>query len=184
MFNKILVAIDMSANGDRVFAAALDLAKLNQADMMLLHVLSLEEEGAPDLIAVSELGYYPGILPPDANGDRFRQQWKSYEDRCLESLHFYTDQSSAVGVKTEFTQASGSPGRAICKLAQTWAADLIVVGRRGHSGLSELILGSVSNYVLHHAPCSVLTIQSKAAKPNNGQAQSPETKETKEVKKA
>ncbi len=40
-------------------------------------------------------------------------------------------------------------------------ADLIVVGRRGRSGLSELILGSASNYVLHHAPCSVLTLQGK-----------------------
>jgi len=41
---------------------------------------------------------------------------------------------------------------------------LVVVGRRGHSGLSELFLGSVSNYVLHRAPCSVLTIQGEALK--------------------
>ncbi|MEO0350033.1 MAG: universal stress protein, partial [Cyanobacteria bacterium P01_A01_bin.15] len=40
-----------------------------------------------------------------------------------------------------------------------WNADLIMMGRRGRSGFSELLLGSVSNYVMHHAPCSVLTVQ-------------------------
>lgn len=47
----------------------------------------------------------------------------------------------------------------ICELARNWNADLIILGRRGRTGLSELLLGSVSNYVLHHAPCSVLTVQ-------------------------
>ncbi len=50
-------------------------------------------------------------------------------------------------------------------MARNCGADVIVMGRRGHSGLSELILGSVSNYVLHHAPCSVLIVQ-YPVKPN------------------
>ena len=45
------------------------------------------------------------------------------------------------GVSTEFTQNSGNPSRNICELARTWGADLIAIGRRGHSGLNELILG-------------------------------------------
>ncbi|MGQ9872468.1 universal stress protein [Leptodesmis sp.] len=44
-------------------------------------------------------------------------------------------------------------------------ADLILIGNRGHTGLKELFLGSASNYVLHHAPCSVLTV--KLAAPVN-----------------
>lgn len=47
----------------------------------------------------------------------------------------------------------------ICKLAKSWEADLIVVGHQGMSPLQELARGSVSNYVMHYAPCSVLTIQ-------------------------
>jgi nucleotide-binding universal stress UspA family protein len=47
----------------------------------------------------------------------------------------------------------------ICQVAKDWGAELIMVGRRGNSGLSELILGSVSNYVVHHAHCSVLIVQ-------------------------
>ncbi|MGF1673753.1 MAG: universal stress protein, partial [Rivularia sp. (in: cyanobacteria)] len=51
------------------------------------------------------------------------------------------------------------PGYMICNVARSREVDLIVVGRHGRTGLSEFFLGSVSNYVLHHAPCSVLTIQ-------------------------
>jgi len=36
---------------------------------------------------------------------------------------------------------------------------VIMIGRHGRTGLAEFFLGSVSNYVMHHAPCSVLTIQ-------------------------
>ncbi|MGF1516635.1 MAG: universal stress protein, partial [Nodosilinea sp.] len=54
-----------------------------------------------------------------------------------------------------------SPGRVICTLAKTWAADLIVVGSHRRKGLSELFLGSVSNYVMHHAPCSVLVVDAQ-----------------------
>ena len=43
-------------------------------------------------------------------------------------------------------------------MANSWQADMIIVGNRGRSGLSEFFLGSVSNYVMHHAPCSVLVV--------------------------
>jgi nucleotide-binding universal stress UspA family protein len=54
----------------------------------------------------------------------------------------------------------GDPGQTICKVAETWGADLILMGRNRKSGISEMFLGSTSNYVLHHAPCSVLAVQS------------------------
>jgi nucleotide-binding universal stress UspA family protein len=38
-------------------------------------------------------------------------------------------------------------------------ADLIIVGRKDRSGLEELLLGSVSSDVVHHAPCAVLVTQ-------------------------
>lgn len=74
-------------------------------------------------------------------------------------LRSLTESAIAAGVKTDFAQTSGSPGQAICNLDRTWGADLIVVGRWGRSGLNELLFGSVSNYVLHHAPCSVLVVE-------------------------
>ena len=106
----------------------------------------------------------------------YQEQWETFEEQGLELLRSRTDEATAAGVSTEFTQNSGNPGRTICDLARNWGSDLIVIGRRGHSGLSELILGSVSNYVLHHAPCSVLTVQGQvnpnleAAQENQGAA--------------
>jgi nucleotide-binding universal stress UspA family protein len=54
----------------------------------------------------------------------------------------------------------GDPGQVICEVAKSWDADLILMGRNRKSGISELFLGSSSNYVLHHAVCSVLVVQS------------------------
>ena len=156
MFHKILVAIDSSENGQRVLGQAIDLAKTTEADLMLLHVLSGEEEGSPNFF-MAGLEYYPVITNEIA--EMYQRQWTEYKNRGLEMLRSYAEQASTDGVKAEFSQNMGSPGRTICDIARTWQADLIVIGRRGHSGFNELLLGSVSNYVLHHAPCSVLTVQ-------------------------
>jgi nucleotide-binding universal stress UspA family protein len=53
----------------------------------------------------------------------------------------------------------GEPGQEICLVAKDWGADLIVIGRHARGGLSELLLGSVSNHVIHHADCSVLVVK-------------------------
>jgi nucleotide-binding universal stress UspA family protein len=68
-------------------------------------------------------------------------------------------EAASMGISVEFQQISGSPSRVICQVAREWQANLIVIGHRGRSGLSEMLLGSVSNYVMHHAPCSVLMVQ-------------------------
>jgi len=156
MFQKILVAIDASQRGKLVFCQALEVAKATAANLMFLHVLSSEEEGSPNVSMVG-LEYYPAVA--DEIVQMHQKQWAEYEIRNLEMLRSYVEQAAAAGVTAEFTQNFGSPSRTICEVARTWKADLIVLGRRGHSGLNELLLGSVSNYVLHHAPCSVLTVK-------------------------
>jgi len=55
----------------------------------------------------------------------------------------------------------GSPGRAIVEEADSWGADLIVVGSHGYGLWKRALLGSVSNSVVHHANCSVLVVRSK-----------------------
>lgn len=157
MFAKILVAIDTSSMGNYVFEQALELAKAVKGHLLLLHVLSPEEDTSPGMPGFAEADYYPWTLD-DVNVS-YRKQWDEFESECLEILQARTHQAMQVGVSAEFTQVPGSPGEIICKMAQTLQADLIILGHRGLSGLSELILGSVSNYVLHHAPCSVLTVQ-------------------------
>ncbi|MEA5619777.1 universal stress protein [Cronbergia sp. UHCC 0137] len=152
MFNKILVALDRSDMGQEVFEQALGLAKLTSAKLMLLHVLSPEEEGSPDSVMLSNVDYSAGWS--EQSFRLYQQTWQEFKNQGLQMLQAFSAQGNTVGVDTEFTQNSGSPGRMICELARGWDADLIIMGRRGRSGLTELLLGSVSNYVLHHAPCS------------------------------
>ena len=159
MFHKALVAMDFSAIGKYVFDEALFLAQVSKASLMLVHVLSSQEQGSPPMPILSRMDYYPYPVVSERTLDIYQEQWENYEKQGLDLLRSRVDEATAVGVSTEFVQPSGNPGRTICEIARTWGADLIVMGRRGRTGLSELILGSVSNYVLHHAPCSVLTVQ-------------------------
>jgi nucleotide-binding universal stress UspA family protein len=54
---------------------------------------------------------------------------------------------------------SGSPEQAIVGEAENWGADLIVVGSHGYGFWERAFLGSVSNAVVNHAPCSVLVVR-------------------------
>lgn len=159
MYKKILVAVDDSELGEQVFQAALDLAQHYQARMMLIHVLSPTNESYPDPIFTTPLasGVYVGLHEEVMRA--YAEQWENFEQKGLDMLRNLTQIATEKGVPTEFTQALGDAGRAICDLAKDWESDLIVLGRRGLKGLSEFFLGSVSNYVLHNAPCSVLTVQ-------------------------
>jgi nucleotide-binding universal stress UspA family protein len=152
MFHKILVAIDDSESHRIVFEQALALAKLNQAELMLLHVMAPFDETYPG-------DPYIGI--PRSAMQVYWNRWHEREDAGIAKLRSLEEEAIAAGISAEFTQSVGDPGKIICALSRTWNADLIVIGRRGLSGLKELWLGSVSNYVIHHAPCHVLTIQGK-----------------------
>jgi nucleotide-binding universal stress UspA family protein len=154
MINKILVAVDRSERNQSVFESAVSLAKTSSATLMLLHVLSEEEAGYPLLPTYA---YYPML--DDRDYEIYQEQLIEYKQWGIDFLENLTQKAAAVGVKAEFTQLTGNPGRTICELADTWEADLIVVGSRGLKGLKEMFLGSVSNYVTHHAPCSVLIVR-------------------------
>jgi nucleotide-binding universal stress UspA family protein len=154
MINKILIAVDRSQNNKFVFNKAVSLAKATEADLMLLHVLSVKDEDRP---LTPTYTYYP--IVEEYNYETYQKEYAKYEQHGIEFLQDLTQEAIAEGVKTEFTQLAGNPGRMICELASHWSADLILVGSRGLKGLKEMFLGSVSNYVTHHAPCSVLIVR-------------------------
>ena len=163
MFNKILVAIDRSTVSKQVFEKALSLAKAAQAKLILLHVLSVEESGSP-MGSPYLVKHRDGCIHVDPQimsraNEVYEQEWEIFKQEGLKLLRLYTKKTIAIGVQTEFSQITGDPSSTICDFAQSCHADVLVIGRRGHSGLTELFLGSVSNYVVHHAPCSVLLVQ-------------------------
>lgn len=156
MFQKILVAIDCSKVSKRVFEQALALAKLTKGSLMIFNVVCPEEDGYLDTSEI--LNYYY----PDQDSEATKHSQKMLEKFSqprLEMVHLYATAATAAGVYAEYKQDFGKPGETICEFARNWQTDLIIIGRRRWlSGIEEFVLGRVSNYVLHHAFCSVLIV--------------------------
>lgn len=158
MFHKILAAVDTSKVNQHVLSRAVELAKLRGAQLNVLHVLSPEENGCPDVTSYLRT-YYSSPEASDKAEEHCQKRWEEFSQKCLQMVQSQADEAKAAGVHAECCQFPGNPGLTICEVAQNWGADLIVIGRRGYlSKLEEVLLGSVSNYVLHHAPCAVLVV--------------------------
>lgn len=158
MYRKILVAVDHSPLRTHLIDKAIKMAQLMKAELMIVHALSAYEEGSPGLPVRAYHSYYP--ISDSIAWDTYQKRWATYERDGIQELRQLADEAAAQGICAEFTQTAGDPGRVICDVASSWQANLIVVGNRGRSGLSEFFLGSVSNYVMHHASCSVLVVHS------------------------
>ncbi len=155
-FKRILAAIDYSPLGQAVFDQAVELAQNNQAELMLFHCLTADTVGIPIMLP-GELGLSPHLATQAYHTEQgFLEQQTRQIQQLLAS---YCGVAQRRGVTTNFHYRCVDPGRGLCQAAQQWGADLIILGRRGRKGLAEAILGSVSNYVLHHASCAVLVIQ-------------------------
>jgi nucleotide-binding universal stress UspA family protein len=110
------------------------------------------------VITAAETQAMPGMEPWAASATYLEEMEKAVRDRAqgvidaaLQKLKTSEDKT----LKVSSDIISGSPGQVIVEEAEAWAADLIVVGSRGLGGWSRLLLGSVSNSVVHHAKCSV-----------------------------
>jgi nucleotide-binding universal stress UspA family protein len=96
----------------------------------------------------------------DAGGDpeRARQEIK---DRLLELAERAAGWLREQGLSAEAAVRDGEPGPVIVEEAREWGAGLIVVGSRGFTGLRRMLAGSVSQYVIDHAPCPVEVVHGK-----------------------
>ncbi len=153
-YRKILAAIDRSELGQQVFEQALTMAKQEKAALMLFHCLPLEN---------ASLTPYTTLYSEDITqfSRSIRDQLTSETKEIQIWLAEYTQIASNQGIAAEWDWKIGDPGRWVRDIAQNWQADLIVTGRRGLQGIAEMFLGSVSNYIVHHAPCSVLVVQAE-----------------------
>lgn len=137
MFKKIVLALDGSEQSDRSIGVARDLAQTEHASIEIVHVREL---------IVGRAGGHTARADEDALEAKVRAQAKDLEDAG------YT-----VHVHVEST-VSGGPAHVIASVAERVHSDVIVIGTRGHAPVAGLLLGSVTQRLLHIATCPVLAI--------------------------
>ena len=151
-YQQILVAIDRSPQGEAVFQQALELAKQSNAKLTVFYCLPKSSGSASSYSNIygQELSNFSDSIQEDRQQEREEvEQW----------LTNYCQHATEEGVTSEWHCQADNADRAICEFAKSNNIDLIVLGRRGRKRLEEMFLGSVSNYVVHHASCSVLVVQ-------------------------
>jgi nucleotide-binding universal stress UspA family protein len=148
-YQKILVALDQSKYSEAVFQQALNMADKEKTTLMLFHCLSVDGNATP------YTNLYGQELTSFSLSDYLEEEIKSVEKWLTD----YVQQAQEQGIKCEYLWKIGEPSSWVREIAKSWQADLVILGRRGLSGLAEFFLGSVSNHVLHHVNCSVLIVQ-------------------------
>jgi nucleotide-binding universal stress UspA family protein len=157
-FKKIFVPLDDSELSHRVFSQALELARIDRAQVMLFNCITINSLGQTAVPIPVDLGMNAELMNQAYQAESLRLE--SQEKQASGLLKNYCDAAAKQGLQVEFDcKMDGDPGHSICESAKNWGADLIVLGRRGRTGFAEAFLGSVSNYVVHHASCSVFVIQ-------------------------
>jgi len=144
-FKRILSPIDFSNSSIRSLAHAAALANWYDAQLTLLHVVPT---------------FDPVPLPGDL-GQPVHVVNPVSRERVMEELRRTLDRTTLSVAPTLLAEA-GDPATTIVDRALSIGADLIVMGTHGHRGFKRLLLGSVTETVLHEAPCPVLTVPPRA----------------------
>jgi len=145
---NILLAIDDSKFSDD---AVRELIAQNQPRKTAVHLLHAVEP--------IELPYYPELGPPypSALSDIQRE----YVKRGQELVERAAKKLRAAGLQVKTAVRQGHARSMIVDAAAKWRVNLIVMGSHGRTGIRRVLLGSVSEYVVRHAPCSVEIVRSR-----------------------
>lgn len=149
---KVLVPVDGSDSSKRALEMGIALANASGAGITVLEVI--EEFGPLP-------GYYE-VAPPIAGGigpvyqlsAAERVKWVS--EQRFEKVHPILDESKA---PWDRMVVEGYAADVICTVAAEGSYDMIVIGSTGRSAISRFLLGSVTDRVVHHAPCSVVVVR-------------------------
>jgi len=135
---RILLATDLSTASEGAAEQAIQLAHDLRADLLVVSVID------PRPI----LGTGPTV-------GRMGQR-RAAREQVAQAI---VVNGRRAGVKVNFLVWEGEPGPAIVEAAMAEAADLVVVGTHGRSRVARMVLGSVSDHVVRHAPCPILIVR-------------------------
>jgi len=140
MYQRIVVGTDGSETAGEAVRQAAKLARAFGAELVIVHGASVA--------APAQSGMSGTVVPADVEGI------------VAEGEEVLQKAAEAVGtdLKVRTVMHEVDPADAVVNEAEACGADLIVVGNRGMRG-ARRFLGSVPNNISHHAPCSVLIVQ-------------------------
>jgi nucleotide-binding universal stress UspA family protein len=146
---RILFATDGAKQSDSAVDAFGQLA-LNDGDE--IKIVSVIDVGVPLAVDI-----YGGYLPDTTELEKTaKENAEKVLDNTTARLRSICGEKK-IDITTEIL--FGSPESRIVETADEWKPDLVVVGSHGYSGWERLLIGSVSDSVVHHAPCSVLVVR-------------------------
>lgn len=147
---KVILATDGTSESNSAVEMVGNL-KLSDGDAVLVITVI-------DMAVPMALDAYAGYLP---NTQEIEKIARENAEAVLEETRKVIEKRLAgrnIDLDTEIL--IGSPESRIVEKAEDIGADLIVVGSHGYNRWERLLLGSVSDSVVHHAPCSVLVVRS------------------------
>lgn len=139
---KLLVPVDFSSHSAKALDYALGLARQFEGKVYLLHSYPIH---------VGRNAPYGMVVP-----ENFEQECR---DAATQHLHQWVEKVSAEGIPVEAIVTPTFASEAIVKQAEQIDADLIVMGTRGLTGVTHVLLGSVAERTIRHAPCPVMTVK-------------------------
>jgi nucleotide-binding universal stress UspA family protein len=140
----ILVPCDFSEHSEQAFRWALGMAEDWGAKLVLLHAVPLASQVSyPDAMLLVDIPRLEAELKADAE----------------KQLREFAAKKATSAVPVEVRAILGDPVWEICQIAEQEHADLIVMGSHGRTGLAHVVLGSVAERVIRHAPCPVLVVR-------------------------
>jgi nucleotide-binding universal stress UspA family protein len=141
IFERILVAVDRSAASRQALQLGAGLAALTGARVALVHVMDISKDFEP------ELGFADDPLTTDLR-------------RAADELLACSQSMFPSGLRIDRLIRDGDPPAEILAAADSWVADLIIVGNhsRGHGRLSRLLFDGTAESIVRDAHCPVLTV--------------------------
>jgi len=141
-YERILVATDGSDDATAAVAQAAGLAAAYDATLYIVHVVDTE------------------LFDPAVAAQAVFRSLERYGESAVQAA---AERATAAGVETVRTSIErGDPHRAILDYADAHDVDLVVLGRRGWSGLERSLVGSVAERVCRLADVPVLTVRATA----------------------
>ena len=134
----ILLATDGSPASEPASEQAIDLATQVQARLLVVSVFAASSRP-------SEASTEAAVVDS--------------RDSLTSKAQAIVQRAKAAGADATFLVWEGDAGEAIVAAANSEGVDLIVVGSHGRSGVSRFFIGSVSDYVVHHAHCPVMVVR-------------------------